>query len=83
MNHEFEDRIESLEGRMSELERGIIGSVDKPGMMELVRKTSDTVMIMNTTVQELKDDKMKFKGAFVAVGLLCGFIGWVTSVIFK
>lgn len=83
MSNELEQRVERLEVQMNDLHRGLFGTAEKPGTFELVRRTNDTVEKMNGTVETLRQDDLKRKGAFWMVGLLCGFIGWLTSILFK
>ena len=84
----FEARLVLVEKRVEELHTGLIGSVQHPGALEMIRQTSKSV---NDTAQrvgslcdsfeEVKRERWTIKGVLVAASLLSGFLAWMSTMI--
>lgn len=81
---------EEIETRLSKLEDCIVGTTEKPGVLEMLRKqqetsawTKETLTGISRTLDELKAEKQRLRGivagASAAGGVLGYFASWLTG----
>jgi hypothetical protein len=81
-----EHNLSVLQDEVAEIKTFILGDMKTQGLRELLVNTSVavstltvTVKVLSDEVQSMHDDRIKLKGAMAAIGLICGFLGWISS----
>lgn len=91
------DEQRELCRRFDKLEEGLLGTVERPGLVGMVRSTNDTVILMKsdfglmktdinslkTEVERLKRTEARAKGALAAAGGMGGIVGFLLNWIFN
>ncbi len=88
--HGLEIRVRDIEDEVAKLNSNLLGTYEKPGTLELVRRTNETVNDVGNKIDLLTEsvDTLKFHRAHV-VGWISGIgafgvvIGWLIRVFVK
>jgi hypothetical protein len=77
---------EQIEKRIGSLEDCIIGTTEKPGVLEMLRKQQETstwmrekMTSMSNSLDELKADKQKVRGIIAGASAVGGLLGYIAS----
>lgn len=67
--------LAAVKAEVQELKDGLMGTMQSPGLVAMVRETHGTVMAMKADVEDLKSFKLKAIGMIAGSGLTGGGIG--------
>lgn len=81
--------MEATDEKVTELGVALLGTTEKPGALELIRRMSDAVESgkrslekITEVVEALKGDRTTFRGIVLGVGVSGAVIGWLLNYVF-
>lgn len=91
----LEERVSEIERTMKDVKANLLGTFDKPGTLDLMRRNAETTMELKDSIDCLRDDvnslreskthlKGWFTGACFMGGILFSWLGsWAVKALMK